>query len=305
MEEKPERPQPREEKKAEINELYIVHSQRKLEEHKAEETIKQREPLPRPKDDMLFDRKFSDRFRAVHETRLPASAFIPAAPKRKRDLTDSIMFGFIALAMLVTGYMIGSYFNGNKKAAEKQPETVQQKPVESTPVLQPNSSTPIDQQANTAAPVIEKPQPTARLPKKEKKTDDSAVTPVNPPAIKDVVAEDLKAKEASQKEQEKAQARANIYQNITVKANDYKKVFLGGITDLRVTVSNTSKYIIDEVVVEVSYLKNNKELIKNETVRVQTLLPGAEASVVAPDSKRGAKVNYRILQIKSKELGMN
>jgi len=302
MEEKPQRPQQKEEKKAEVNELYIVHSQRKLEENNADEPGKLREPWP--KDDNLFDKKFSDRFRAVNETRLPASAFIPAAPKRKRDLTDTIMFGFIALAMLVTGYMIGTYFNGNKKSEEKPTEIVQQKPVESTPVEQPTSTPLTDPQLNAVEPATEKPKPAARVPKKEKKADDIALSTADQQVKKDVLAEDQKAKEASQKEQEKAQARTSIYQNLVIKTNDYRKVFLGGITDLRITVSNTSKYIIDEVVVEVSYLKNNKELIKNETVKVQNLLPGAEATVVAPDSKRGARVDYRILQVKSRELGM-
>lgn len=298
---------PREDKKADIKELYIVHSQRKNEETKNEDATRLNETgkESRNPETHHIEKKFSDRFRRVDEKRLEVKELIPVRPIRKRDLTDTLMLVFMAVALLFTGYLIGAFYSNkhhpeeNNNSANNQVQSDQSPPTLETPEKSPEEVT-------TVAPVqAEKPKPVAKQPRKEKKAEDNSLSPSELQLKKDVAsAEEQKQKEASEKEQDKAQARATIYQNIRLKANDYRKVFLGGISDLKITVNNGSKYILDEVVVEVSYLKNNKDVIKMETLHFQNLLPGAEATVVAPDSKRGSKIDYRVLQVKSKDLGM-
>jgi hypothetical protein len=297
---------PKEEKMGEVNELYIVHSQRKHDEVKPEEVARAKDQPAesRRPDPIQTDKKFSDRFRAVEEKRLEVKEMFPVKPKRKRDLTDTLMFGFVAIALLMTGYLIGAYYSGKKEKAEAQTVAA---PLQTQDEAQ---ETPTDNSANndqaqlnsTPAPV--KPKPVVKQTKKEKKAEEIVAAAAEQVKKDNAAAEDQKQKDAAEKEQAKIAARATIYQDVRVKANDYKKVFLGGISDLKITVNNGSKYVLDDVVVEVSYLKNNKEVFKTEALHFQNLLPGAEASVVAPDSKRGTKVDYRVLSVKSKDLGM-
>jgi len=298
---------PKEEKKGEVKELYIVHPQRKGEDAKPEDSAKpkdQQADVRRP-EPVQAEKKFSDRFRAVEEKRLEVKEMFPARPRRRRDLTDTLMFGFLAIALLVTGYLIGRYYSTTKdKNAQTADSPAQQQaaPVE-TPKEEVNDASQAQLNSESVTPA--KPKPVVRQAKKEKKTEEAVAAAAEQQTKKDnAAAEDQKQKEVADKEQAKASARATVYQDVRVKANDYKKVFLGGISDLKITVNNGSRFVLDDVVVEVSYLKNNKEVFKTESLHFQSLLPGAEATVVAPDSKRGTAVSYRVQSVKSKDLGM-
>jgi len=105
-------------------------------------------------------------------------------------------------------------------------------------------------------------------------------------------------------DEKKEYAKQHINELVSVKNSDYKRKFLGGISGLKFTVTNGSAYTIDEVSIEVSYIKNNDEVFKTETVSVKNLWPGAVYTADAPSTNKGVKVTYKVSSIRSKELGI-
>ncbi len=86
---------------------------------------------------------------------------------------------------------------------------------------------------------------------------------------------------------------------VSVKSNDYHKVAFGGIRNLQLTVYNDSKYILDNVIVELEYLKPSEEPLRTEQVEFRSVSPGGSMTIKVPDSNRGIKVNYKIKHILS------
>jgi P pilus assembly chaperone PapD len=86
---------------------------------------------------------------------------------------------------------------------------------------------------------------------------------------------------------------------VSVSSNDYQKVAFGGIRNLQLTVNNDSKYILDNVTVEVQYLKPSEEPLRTESVQFRSVAPGGTMTVRMPDTNRGIKVTYKITNILS------
>ncbi len=86
---------------------------------------------------------------------------------------------------------------------------------------------------------------------------------------------------------------------VSVVSNDYKRVAFGGIRNLLLTVTNHSPKELDEVIVELQYLKPSEEPLKTENIRFREIGPGSSATIRVPDTNRGIKVNYRIINIRS------
>ncbi|HET9431070.1 MAG TPA: hypothetical protein VFO70_07830, partial [Chitinophagaceae bacterium] len=84
---------------------------------------------------------------------------------------------------------------------------------------------------------------------------------------------------------------------VTVKSNDYKIVAFGGIRDLRLTVRNDSKYELDNVMVELQYLKPSLQPLKTENIQFNSIPAGESQTVRVPDTNRGIKVKYRIVKL--------
>ena len=88
---------------------------------------------------------------------------------------------------------------------------------------------------------------------------------------------------------------------VTVKSNDYHIVAFGGIRNLQLTVNNDSKYSLDNVLVEVKYLKPNGLPLKDENVYFKSVAPNGSLTIRVPDTNRGMKVTYKVIKIDSKE----
>lgn len=86
---------------------------------------------------------------------------------------------------------------------------------------------------------------------------------------------------------------------VSVVSNDYKRVAFGGIRNLLLTVTNHSPKELDEVIVELQYLKPSEEPLRTENIRFKEIGPGSSATIRVPDTNRGIKVNYRIINIRS------
>jgi hypothetical protein len=93
----------------------------------------------------------------------------------------------------------------------------------------------------------------------------------------------------------------SLRDQVTVTSNDYKRVAFGGIRNLYLTVTNKSKYALDNVVVELQYLKPSEEALRTENLNFKSIAPNESATIRVPDTNRGIKVNYRIVNIKSQE----
>ena len=78
----------------------------------------------------------------------------------------------------------------------------------------------------------------------------------------------------------------------------YRKI--GGISDLGITVSNSTEYSIDEVNVEIYYIQANGEPFKTEIVTLSNITPNSSKRVGAPNSERGLSVKIRIISITAK-----
>jgi hypothetical protein len=95
---------------------------------------------------------------------------------------------------------------------------------------------------------------------------------------------------------------SDIANQVSVTSNEYKKVAFGGIRNLELTVTNDSKYVLDNVTVELQYLKPNELPLRTENVQFKSVAPKASSTVRIPDTNRGIKVVYRIINIKSRQM---
>jgi hypothetical protein len=99
-----------------------------------------------------------------------------------------------------------------------------------------------------------------------------------------------------------AEKRApNLAKFVSVSNNDFQVGPFGGISHLQMTVHNSSEYDLDLVVVDVEYLKVNKEVYKTETLYFKDVNANSSVTVSAPKSSRGNKINYKVSLISSKD----
>ncbi len=86
-------------------------------------------------------------------------------------------------------------------------------------------------------------------------------------------------------------------------SNDYKRVAFGGIRNLFITVTNNSKYEIENVIVELQYLKPSEELLRTENIKFRSIAPNGSSTIKVPDTNRGIKVEYKIIDFGNKQSG--
>lgn len=98
--------------------------------------------------------------------------------------------------------------------------------------------------------------------------------------------------------------RNNIEQYVVASTNRYSYNGLGGISNLDIIVTNNTEYLLDEVNVNVDYIKDNGGIYKSEVVTVYNIPAKQDKSVSAPESDRGTSVEAKIQTISSKKLHM-
>lgn len=91
----------------------------------------------------------------------------------------------------------------------------------------------------------------------------------------------------------------DIRKMISVKANDYKVGFFGGISDLKLTVSNSSPHFVNSIAVVVDYLKPNGDVIQSDQYEISSVRPNGSKSISVPPTSRGRKVKIRVVNIYS------
>ena len=100
---------------------------------------------------------------------------------------------------------------------------------------------------------------------------------------------------------EKATSNMELAGQVHVSSNDYKKTAFGGIRDLQLTVTNSSRFALDDVVVELQYLRPNETPLRTENVKFHAIGPGETSTLRIPDTNRGIKVSYRVIHISSRQ----
>ncbi|SHM12762.1 hypothetical protein [Chitinophaga sp. CF418] len=96
--------------------------------------------------------------------------------------------------------------------------------------------------------------------------------------------------------------RRNWKQFIAVTTSDYRTGFLGGIKDLQIIVRNQSEYPLDNVVVSVEYMRGNGDVFKTEEYTINDVPAKGTKSVQASSSRKGQKVELRLLSITSQPM---
>jgi hypothetical protein len=105
-----------------------------------------------------------------------------------------------------------------------------------------------------------------------------------------------------EKQENKTNLRDEIFKKVTVESNDYKRGLFGGIRDLQLTVVNKSDILLDDVTVELQYIKANELPLRTESILFHSIAPQGSQTISIPPSSRGVKVTYKITHIESKEL---
>ncbi|MEO5946304.1 MAG: hypothetical protein ABIP79_05770 [Chitinophagaceae bacterium] len=94
----------------------------------------------------------------------------------------------------------------------------------------------------------------------------------------------------------------NISSKVTLKANDFGMGSFGGIKNLEVTLENGSAFLLDKIAVEIIYLNPEGEIVNSDKIYFQSIGPGDTATLPVKKSKRGVKINLKVIKIESKEL---
>ena len=103
----------------------------------------------------------------------------------------------------------------------------------------------------------------------------------------------------------KKMTRDNITSLITAERSSYNFSSLGGISNLSLSVTNQTDYIIDNVKVRVIYLKPNGQVWNSRFVDFNLLNPKTKSTIKVADTERGVSVKYEIASIKSNALELN
>jgi hypothetical protein len=98
------------------------------------------------------------------------------------------------------------------------------------------------------------------------------------------------------------EVRNNWASYIHTAKTEFKFSALGGIAPFEVPVKNNTDYFIDEVIVEVDYVKTNGNLYKSEKVTVRNIPPHSVKMGTAPKSPRGIDIDMRIVSVFSRDL---
>jgi hypothetical protein len=96
--------------------------------------------------------------------------------------------------------------------------------------------------------------------------------------------------------------RNNFEKYIRVSTNRYSVDTFGGISNLDVIVSNDTDYTLNEVTVNVDYIKDNGGIYKSEELIFYNVPAHQNVSLSAPDSPRGTSVDLRMDAIRSKKM---
>jgi hypothetical protein len=89
----------------------------------------------------------------------------------------------------------------------------------------------------------------------------------------------------------------DIKHKLSLTANKYKTGFFGGISDLQLTIKNTSHHFVNQVEIEICYRGKNGDLLETQNFHVESIHPLSSRIVSIPPTHNGVKITYKILNI--------
>lgn len=105
-------------------------------------------------------------------------------------------------------------------------------------------------------------------------------------------------------EEAKARIRNNITSYVTAERSAYNYSSLGGISNLSISVSNSTNYLMDKVQVKVIYIKANGEVWDTKIIDFDLLEPNTKKTIRVEDTNRGVSVQYEFASIHSTALNL-
>jgi hypothetical protein len=94
---------------------------------------------------------------------------------------------------------------------------------------------------------------------------------------------------------------AQVTSQVTANANDYKVGVFGGLSRIEITVHNGSSVALEDVTIELSYISANDNVLQTKTIHSGAIGASSAQSIPAPSSNRGARIEWKIIQVKPKE----
>lgn len=239
----------------------------------------------------------------------------------------SVVAVLIAVGMLVGFILRPKSVKENTITQQQQPiaaTTVASTPVEKTEEVLPQ--VPVEQQQQIIKKISEEPEKILNAPKNkgESLTSSSPKKEIEKPILKEMietkaayspseinsttgernktvrnttVSENEKTVSKIEKQSSSTTGRVSA-DEVSVISNDYKKVPFGGIRNLQLTVTNHGNTDLDNVIVELQYLKPNEQPLRTENIRFTSIAANESSTVRIPDTNRGIKVTYKIISIK-------
>jgi outer membrane murein-binding lipoprotein Lpp len=236
----------------------------------------------------------------------------------RRPIYNLLVKLTVAASLLLGGIVIGLALNSSTKSAklDELSATVrqiqeQQKAAASTqaqPKSVPEPPIPASEEPSSAAT-----QPEAPIGKTVSVTQPPPVKPspvqteINQTAdnrIEENVSETEDLSRIERNLAAKEIDKKNLMALLSLENEKYKTGVLGGISDLRLRLSNKSLYNLEQVEVEVRFLGPEKKIVKSQTVYFENVSPGQELTIEVPKSNRGVTVDYSIKRVNSRELGV-
>lgn len=89
---------------------------------------------------------------------------------------------------------------------------------------------------------------------------------------------------------------------LSVQILDYKKGFLGGISNLRVRVDNPTRLTFTSIRIRVSYIKENGDVFSTQNMFFNNIGPNDTRTRTAPESRRGTSVRAQIVAYDSPDI---
>lgn len=243
-------------------------------------------------------------------------------PKDKTEMLESLLKLPPKKIALYAGLVIAGALmmlvikgTGGHEQMRPQPVTQQTEIIKTTPAEVPaeeqaadSTTTPesYDQQNIPIGQTTTNPAEERNLyesPKNET-TAKNTVTKKEPTPVSNET-EDTKPVAVAEKKEVKKASVENISSKLQLKANEYTVAAFGGIRNLKMTLQNDSRYLLDKVSVELNYLNPEGKVVKTEKIDFNHVQSGAEATIAVNKTTRGVKLDYKITRIELKETAAN
>ncbi|MFT4025108.1 MAG: hypothetical protein QM664_15140, partial [Flavihumibacter sp.] len=94
-----------------------------------------------------------------------------------------------------------------------------------------------------------------------------------------------------------ALAFAVLKKDLAVQADNHRTSLFGGVKAPQITITNNSKAVIGDILLQVDYLAKDKAIVDAEILHIPLLPAGASQHIEAPSSRRAVAIQTRIVSV--------